>query len=257
MRRLVGLIIRLYPPAWRERYGAELDALVDDVVSQRTLHSFRLVLDLLFGVVRERLRHHPGPPAQVGGPPVFGPDFFPYRDRLYRRVVGKIPSQLLNGETALGALLVLTRFPRLRLFIKSQAIGLAGWQSGNVAFYLQQRDSFAFHIAFAGSWPWIAALLGVVAGGWLFLWLSGSHRRILVISPSGVTLIAVDWLGRPKSVTDRLPPLQPQILRRTRRWDHVRLGTSTFWTSGGEERTVLSWMQALGQPPPGALHITN
>lgn len=30
MRRWIGLLSRLYPPAWRERYGVEFDALLDE-----------------------------------------------------------------------------------------------------------------------------------------------------------------------------------------------------------------------------------
>ena len=50
MRKLAQFVARLYPKAWRERYGAEFDWLLDDL----TL-SWRDVLDVLKGGLRMRM----------------------------------------------------------------------------------------------------------------------------------------------------------------------------------------------------------
>src|SRR6266566_1817943 len=49
MRTLVRWAARLYPPAWRNRYAAEFDALLDDISP-----SFRDVCDVLGDVLRVR-----------------------------------------------------------------------------------------------------------------------------------------------------------------------------------------------------------
>src|SRR5947208_15447909 len=49
MRTLIRWAARLYPPAWRNRYAAEFDALLDDISP-----SFRDVCDVLGDVLRVR-----------------------------------------------------------------------------------------------------------------------------------------------------------------------------------------------------------
>jgi Rieske Fe-S protein len=83
MHRLARAILRLYPPAWRQRYGPELD----DLVARRHIRP-RDLADLLAGAVDANL--HPqlarpmrlaaaGPPAAIASPaappraPSFGP----------------------------------------------------------------------------------------------------------------------------------------------------------------------------------------
>jgi hypothetical protein len=46
------LLVRLYPRAWRERYGAELSALLDELPAQGA----RVAFDLAVGALREQLR---------------------------------------------------------------------------------------------------------------------------------------------------------------------------------------------------------
>ena len=51
MRRLTRFLTRLYPAAWRKRYEAELDALLEDVKP-----GWRPLLDILRGAVVMQLR---------------------------------------------------------------------------------------------------------------------------------------------------------------------------------------------------------
>ena len=51
MRRLLQIAARLYPPAWRDRYGREFDALLDDVNPGWTE-----VLDILRGAMQMQFR---------------------------------------------------------------------------------------------------------------------------------------------------------------------------------------------------------
>lgn len=46
------LLVRLYPRAWRERYGAELTALLDEIPAP----GVRVAFDLAVGALREQLR---------------------------------------------------------------------------------------------------------------------------------------------------------------------------------------------------------
>src|SRR5919106_1743556 len=62
MRRLLGL----YPRRWRDRYGAEMEALLDDLPPRPAT-----VLDLVRGAARERLlavAHSTAPRRYAGGP---------------------------------------------------------------------------------------------------------------------------------------------------------------------------------------------
>jgi hypothetical protein len=53
-------LVRLYPRAWRERYGAEMSAMLEEV--PLTLAS---ILDLVAGAIDARLAPHPIPGAQA------------------------------------------------------------------------------------------------------------------------------------------------------------------------------------------------
>lgn len=55
-RLLLGLVLRLYPSGWRERYGAELEQLISDAASERPSAgtSIRLLTDLAWGGLCER-----------------------------------------------------------------------------------------------------------------------------------------------------------------------------------------------------------
>jgi hypothetical protein len=52
--RVSGLLLRLYPPAWRARYGAELEALVLEQAGSRV--PWRTGLDVALAALRERVR---------------------------------------------------------------------------------------------------------------------------------------------------------------------------------------------------------
>jgi hypothetical protein len=64
MTRLRSGLLRLYPPAWRERYGEEFAALLEDVPLGP--HE---VVDVALAALDARLHSAPGP-AVVSGPPV-------------------------------------------------------------------------------------------------------------------------------------------------------------------------------------------
>ena len=64
--RTSRLLLRLYPPAWRARYGEELEALILEASGGRV--SWRVRLDVARAAGRERLRSlgvlHDGPPSE-------------------------------------------------------------------------------------------------------------------------------------------------------------------------------------------------
>jgi hypothetical protein len=49
MKRLICFIARLYPRSWRERYGTEFDALLDDTVTNRIAADARTACNVLIG----------------------------------------------------------------------------------------------------------------------------------------------------------------------------------------------------------------
>jgi len=51
MKRLVRLVARLYPRSWRERYGAEFEALLDDAFMDKLMADGRSVIDVFAGAV--------------------------------------------------------------------------------------------------------------------------------------------------------------------------------------------------------------
>jgi hypothetical protein len=52
---MIALLLRIYPPAWRERYGAELVTLIEDEAGGRRIPG-RIVRDLISAGCRQRLR---------------------------------------------------------------------------------------------------------------------------------------------------------------------------------------------------------
>jgi hypothetical protein len=66
MKRLLRLAVQLYPSWWRQRYAAEFEALLDDVMRQRARASarafedvtpgWRAVFDVLNGAITMRMR---------------------------------------------------------------------------------------------------------------------------------------------------------------------------------------------------------
>jgi hypothetical protein len=63
-KRLARLLVRAYPEWWRDRYGSEYEALLEDVPARP-----REVADVLAAAVSERLRQPtPGGLAPLGGP---------------------------------------------------------------------------------------------------------------------------------------------------------------------------------------------
>lgn len=66
MKRLVYLAIRLYPRKWRDRYGSELDALIED--SRQT--GLAGLLDILKGAITMRIAR--GPAGQVAAATLAG-----------------------------------------------------------------------------------------------------------------------------------------------------------------------------------------
>ncbi len=55
-RRLVRRLLRLYPRAWRERYGSELASLADELISAGETTPLRAGLNLFAGAAVERWR---------------------------------------------------------------------------------------------------------------------------------------------------------------------------------------------------------
>jgi MFS family permease len=59
------MLLALYPPAWRRRYGDELDALILDMHAAGQGGGPRMHLDLLRGAARERLRGSGDPSRRI------------------------------------------------------------------------------------------------------------------------------------------------------------------------------------------------
>jgi hypothetical protein len=74
--RVLMLIMRLYPEAWRTRYEDELTALVEDQLTDPESVPWRIALGCLWGALSERLnpslRRAPEMVPAVAGPPAFG-----------------------------------------------------------------------------------------------------------------------------------------------------------------------------------------
>lgn len=54
--RLVGALVRLYPPSWRRRYGEEVRELSRECLENHYTNRARLALDLALPTVAERGR---------------------------------------------------------------------------------------------------------------------------------------------------------------------------------------------------------
>ena len=65
MNPVMRQLLALYPKTWRERYGAELLDLTDDLVAAGDTTPWRAALDLLAGAMKERGRAAFAPAATI------------------------------------------------------------------------------------------------------------------------------------------------------------------------------------------------
>jgi cytochrome b6-f complex iron-sulfur subunit len=192
----VSLVLRTYPRHWRDRYGAEMTALLAD-----RRPGLRDLLDLARGGLDARLHRLVRPPAQlVAAMP-------------RREVVMAVPARPSYGVVEKQPIGELSRRAFMRRMLGAGAAILAlEFIGGSIAFlWPQLRAGLGAKVAI-GTIPDIVASQPSFANGWPFA--VGSARAFLINVPAARELAS----GREASVPN---PTADQLLALYRKCPHL------------------------------------
>lgn len=192
----IGLVLRAYPRHWRDRYGAEMTALLAD-----RQPGWRDLLDLARGGVDARLHRLVRPPAQlVAAMP-------------RREVVMAAPARRTYGVVEQQPVGELSRRAFMRRMLGAGAAILAlEFVGGSIAFlWPQLRAGLGAKVAI-GKIEDIVAIQPSFATGWPFS--VGSARAFLINVPAARELAS----GRVASVSN---PTAGQLLALYRKCPHL------------------------------------
>jgi cytochrome b6-f complex iron-sulfur subunit len=192
----VGLVLRAYPRHWRNRYGAEMTALLAE-----RQPGLRDLLDLARGGLDARLHRLVRPPAELVAA-------IPRRE-----LVMAVPARPTYGVVERQPIGELTRRAFMRRMLAAGAAILAlEFIGGSIAFlWPQLRGGLGAKFAI-GTLADIIAVQPSFANGWPFA--VGSARTFLINVPAAKELA----LGREASVPN---PRQDQLLALYRKCPHL------------------------------------
>jgi nitrite reductase/ring-hydroxylating ferredoxin subunit len=192
----VSLVLRAYPRSWRERYGAEMEALLADREP-----GWRDLLDLARGGLDARLHRLVKPPAQlVAAMP-------------RREMVMAVPGPRPYGVVEKQPIGELSRRAFMRRVLGAGAALLSlEFVAGSIAFLWPQIRSGLGSRFPVGTLPDILVAQPSFANGWPFA--VGAARSFLINVPAAKELA----LGREASVTN---PTADQLLALYRKCPHL------------------------------------
>jgi hypothetical protein len=243
-RRVLHGAVRLYPAPWRTRYGAEMGALVDDMLDGPGPRAARLAAGLAWGGLKERLRPtvraEQGPVLQLGYPA----RRFLHRDLMFRTRLDA-PARALIGprEEVFATFDAVTAHPLLNA-VSAAWLPLApgvllyvfAWLVALVSGHMVTGPVLVIPLPVCSE-----VLLAVAAGA--FCRSRGSRRVMFAITSRGTVECKVDRLRQPCDVLHRAPAGRPTVLRRARGFRLVAIGGSQVWVSR-ETDAVIAWMTA-------------
>ncbi len=234
-RRVLVVLLRMYPTPWRVRYGAEFESLIDDLLGDANTSIWRLALGLLLGALRERIH----PEVRVDRSAAPGSDSYQlqmavqaaalrrqllgHRDFLLRKTpTPHLLSQLEPGEDVIGTfdaevspgLLHLRQYSKIYLlfFLFEMAIG---------------HNSFAVRTCLP--WTVVAVVAWTVAT--VVCRVKHVRRAMFLLTTHGLVEFDVDWLLRPTHLRSREPAIRPKLIRTRFGRRQIRLGDRSMWVN--------------------------
>lgn len=241
-------LLSLYPPAWRARYGDEMEALISDLLARPHRASGRLAASLAFGALREHLR----PTVQRVGPPriaaayAFGSPLMTHSGPLLERCLGARAEALLEpDEVVAGSFDAVSRY--------RVAWGLLMWLPLGITMlfnYLMTRSASSAPGAAGGflapAAEWFAAieailLLSGYAVSKFLLRATHAQRLTFALTNHGIVTFRNGRFNRPLTIIDRSAATVPEVVRNGRRWRQIRLGHQVVWVHR-RSWSVLDWM---------------
>jgi protein-S-isoprenylcysteine O-methyltransferase Ste14 len=201
-RHVQRLLLRLYPRAWRDRYGAEVTALTDELVAGGDTTGRHAGLNLLAGAVAER-----GRALLRGGRPAVPTVLLLAASAAPLLAVrvprGSVPRPYFSSHAAVGAVLVMVTLGwfLVECMVLLHARQTEAWQ--------RFRDT-AVPVP-VGGWRAAAVICTVSANGWLYLGPAfvpaASIRYAAAASAVGIALVVTGVAVRLWSLAARTPYL--------------------------------------------------
>ncbi len=232
IQALVRLILGMYPPWWRRKYGAETADLTEQLLADRGTHRWRVLASLLSGSLLAwlQLRRIGDYLQPLSSPNAWG--MIPrgsHRDIFGNRGLWpRSEAELEPGEALLGVL-----------------DGVVGIR------YIANMPMFGVTLLVTYlilAWPLHLAIWGYVVGsafylilGLLLRPLTKSYLVSVAVTSHGVVVFRRAITGRTGRVVQRMPAVEPELVRYGSMNRKVRLGDRTFWL-GRRSDPMLYWM---------------
>ena len=224
MVRVVRIILGMYPPWWRHRYGAETADLTEQLLDEPEVHRWRLVASLLSGSVLAwlQVRRISSYLSPLESPNEWG--MIPrgsHRDLFGNRGLWpRSEAEFEPGERLLGVL-----------------DGVVGnWKVAR-----GPRVALVYLVVPLIVWLFspIHPLLGFAAGGAIAVVLGLALRAVthslnvaVAVTTHGVVIFRRGITGRTGKLIERMPPVSPELVKFETAMRNVRLGDRTFWFRG-------------------------
>jgi hypothetical protein len=189
-RRWILATLRVYPAAWRDRYGEETTALVDDLLAAERPRRAQLAADLGCGAVRERWRPSVPRPEPFRRPPPYYLDLWRHRDRLGRTRLDPASRALFApAEQVLGTFDAVTAHPDSRnMGQRWLGLGFLGLVFLSLVGLIGGFSRFSFVLnhpgTFWGSYEFlVVGLLGAISTP--YCKVTGAHRVMFSLTTQG------------------------------------------------------------------------
>ena len=232
MQALVRLILGMYPPWWRRRYGAETTELTEQLLAEPRAHRVRVVGSLLSGSVLAWLQVR-----RIGDylSPVSSPNQWgvipqgSHRDIFGNRGLWpRSEAELEPGEALLG---VIDGVVGHRYVAFMPMLGVI-WIVIPLVMSLHFRPLF-----------WEMSVEGALflAIGLTLRPLTNSYNVSVAVTSHGVVVFRRGITGRTGKMIARMPAVEPELVKSGSMMRKVRLGDFTLWLNGTSD-PLLHWM---------------
>jgi hypothetical protein len=232
MQAVVRLILGMYPPWWRRRYGAETADLTEQLLAEPGAHRWRIIASLFSGSILAwlQLRRIGEYLSPLSSPNEWGTvprgshrDTFGNRGLWPRSEAelepGEVLLGVLDGNTGNRYIAFMPVFAVIQIVIP-------------LIMWLHFRPLM-------WSMPVVGAfflLLGLILRP-----LTKSYYACVAVTSHGVVLFRRGFTGRTGKMIERLPAVEPELIRVGVMMRKVRLGTRTLWLNASSD-PLLHWM---------------
>lgn len=233
IQAVVRVILGMYPPWWKRRYGDETADLTEQLLADPGTHRFRVLASLLAGSVSAwmQLRRIGDYLQPLSSPNAWGT--IPrgsHRDIFGNRGLWpRSEAELEPGEVLLGVLdgSVGNRY------IPYMPVHGAVWLVMSLIMAL------LLHPPMWWSQPVVGAFFLIL--GLLLRPLTNSYYVSLAVTSHGIVVFRRGFTGRTGKLIERMPAVEPELVKVGVTMRKVRLGDRTLWLYESSD-PMLSWM---------------